>query len=79
MGGNISKLTLTVGRPDLWDGGLLFAFASRKHFLVRERYGRRPNPSPNPGPHPNPDPKRARNGRETRLRRFWNLILLKYF
>ena len=48
--------------------------------MVGSRHGRRPNPTPNPNlnpnpnanPHPDPypDPKRARNGPETRLRRF---------
>ena len=47
---------------------------ARTHFLVGSTYGRIPDPTPNPNPNlnpnPNRDPKRAKNGRETRLRRF---------
>ena len=53
---------------------------ARKRFLVGSRYGCRPNPTPNPipnaDPDPNPDPKRAKNGRETRPRRFLRIYSL---
>ena len=59
----------------IWSPGAFGAVAcsrlrARKHFLVRSRYGRRPNPNPSPNPNTNPNPNQEpKNGPKTGQKR----------